>query len=353
MINYSLSTIIFFFLLVSISSTQMEAEIDSRAFQEIMDDFVEVHNAASQQVDVGLVLTDVKITLQASEKKYKEFLTTFLSSCNNAKAKVNAFVQRLENSKAEAQNQVSNNWAKQATKGRAGIAESQTNAAKVSKDLAAIDAQMSQIVIDYHTGVSETDSKLNVVKQLRDIIEDELTNPGQSFVQVKKFNQKLAGLEALIKRSGDSLYTPIIETLVQLASEQNFSDQKILSAIMKNLKELETSLNLFKVERENSMNVTLKNLKAQQENLNGQLEDYHHLEQRYFSDVSEATQSTQLLNTEITNLSAEITRKTDELRSVTHLCNTENEMFSAGTKRMELIRSDLSLAVEHVMTLSK
>ena len=353
MTTQTLNTIVFLFLLVSISSTRMEAEIDSRAFQEIMDDFVEVHTVASATVDVGLVLTDVKITLQASEKKYKEFLTTFLSSCNNAKAKVNTFVKRLETAKAEAQNQIANTWSPVADKGRKGITESQTLAAKVRKDLAAIQAQMGQIVIDYHEGVTETNSKLDVVKQLRDIIEDELTNPGTSFVQVKKFNKKLVDLKALIKRSGDGLYTPIIETLVQLASEQNFSDQKILSAILKNLKELETSLNKFKVERENSMNVTLKNLKAQSENLNGQLEDYHHLEQRYFSDVSEATQSTQLLNTEITNLSAEITRKTDELRSVTHLCNTENEMFSAGTKRMELIRSDLSLAVEHVMTLSK
>jgi len=74
MTKQSLSTIVFFFLLVSISSTQMEAEIDSKAFQEIMDDFVEVHEAAGQQVDMGLVLSDVKITLQASQKKIPRIL---------------------------------------------------------------------------------------------------------------------------------------------------------------------------------------------------------------------------------------------------------------------------------------
>ena len=353
MTKHSILSIVFFFLLVAISSTRLEAEIDSKAFQEIMDDFVEVHTSAGAQVDVGMVLTDVKITLQASEKKYKEFLTTFLSSCNNAKAKVNSFVERLENARAEAQNQVSNTWAYQESKGRAGIKEAQTSAAKIRVSLTAIEKQMGQIVIDYHSGVTETDSKLNVVKQLRDIIEDELLNPGKSFIQIEKFNSKLANLQELIKKSGDSLYTPIIETLVQLASEQNFSDQKILQTILKNLRELETSLNAFKLERETAMNVTLKNLKAQEENLNGQLNDYHHLEQRYLSDVTEATQSTQILNTEITNLNNEITRKKDELTSVTHLCNTENEMFTSGTKRMELIRSDLTLAVENAMALSK
>jgi hypothetical protein len=330
----------------------MEAEIDSKAFQEIMDDFVEVHKEASQQVDVGLVLTDVKVTLQASEKKYKEFLSSFLVSCNNAKAKVNGFVTRLTTARSEAQNQVANTWANQAKKGTAGVKEAQTNSAEVSKRLEAIQKQLSQVIIDFHEGVVETDSKLNVVKQLRDIIEDELINPGKSFIQVEKFNAKLKDLQALIKRSGDSLYTPIIATLVQLASEQNFSDQGILKAILKNLKELQDNLTKFRAEREASMNVTLKNLKAQEENLNSQLEDYHHLEQRYVSDVAEAHQNTQLLNTEITNLNTEIKRKQDEFESIVHLCNTEEEMFKTGTKRMELIRTDLDAAVKNAISLA-
>ena len=353
MINQQLPTIIFFFLLVSTSSTITEAKIDSRAFQEIMDDFVQVHSAASAQIDLGLVLSDVKITLQAGEKRYKEFLSTFLSGCNNAKAKVNKFVTGLQNARAEAQNQISNTWASQTEKGRKGVTDAVASAAKVSKDIADIKANMAKIVIDYHSGVTETDMKLNVVKQLRDIIEDELINPGQSFVQIRKFNEKLAHLNELIKRSGDSLYTPIIATLVELASEQNFSDQKILSTILKNLKELENSLNAFRLERENAMNVTLKSMKAQEDNLAAQLTDYHHLEQRYASDVFEASQNTQLLNTEITNLNSEITRKQDELQSVTKLCDTENEMFTAGTQRMEMIKSDLTLAAENVISMSK
>jgi predicted nucleic acid-binding Zn-ribbon protein len=331
----------------------MEAEIDSKAFQEIMDDFVEVHKAAGQQVDVGLVLSDVKITLQASEKKYKEFLSSFLTSCDNAQGKVTSFVKRLTDARQEAQNQVSNQWAHQLAKGRSGIKEAQTAAASINKQLEAIRKQMAQIVIDYHQGVSETDSKLHVVKQLRDIIEDELINPGKSFIQVGRFQNKLKNLQGLIEKSGDTLYTPIIQTLVELASEQNFSDQKILQAILKNLQALQTSLQSFKKEKETAMNVTLQNLKKQEENLNGQLEDYHHLEQRYVSDVHEANQNTQLLSTEIANLSSEIKRKQDELTNVVHLCNTEKDLFKAGTQRLTLIRQDLNNAVNNVISLAK
>jgi DNA repair exonuclease SbcCD ATPase subunit len=309
----------------------MEAEIDSKSFQEIMDDFVEVHEAAGQQVDMGLVLSDVKITLQASQKKYQEFLSSFLLSCNNARAKVNTFVTSLTNARNEAQNQITNYWANQLSKGRAGVKEAQTNKQQIAARLTNVQNQMTQIVVDYQAGVAETDNKLGVVKQLRDMIEDELMNPGKSFIQIEKFNDKLATLQALIKKSGDSLYTPIIETLVQLASEQNFSDQKILQAILKNLKALETNLLQFKGERETAMNTTLKNLRAQEENLNGQSQDYNHLEQRYASNIHEAEQNTSLLQTEVSNLNTEIARKQSELENITHLCNTENDLFKSGS----------------------
>jgi polyhydroxyalkanoate synthesis regulator phasin len=318
-----------------------------------MDDFVEVHKTASQSVDVGLVLADVKITLQASEKKYKEFLQAFLLSCENAKAKVNNFVKTLQNARDEAKNHISNTWNHQLEKGKKGIKDSQTNLASTKARLEATHKQMTQIIIDYHSGVSETDNKLHVVKELRDIIEDELINPGKSFIQVDKFNEKLKNLESLIKKSGDSLYAPIIETLVQLASQQNFSDQKILHAILKNLKELETSLQKFKTEREHDMNVGLKNLRAQEENLTSQLADYLHLEQKYYSDVAEANQNIEILNAELLNLNNEITRKTEELHNLVHLCDTENDMFKAGTQRMELIKKDLSQASNHAINLKK
>jgi len=329
----------------------MEAEIDSKASQEIMEDFVEVHKAAGQEVDVGLTLANVNLNLQASAKKYKEFISSFVLTCNNAKAKVSGFVKSLENARDEAKNKVANTWTKQLAKARKGISEAQTNAKTTVTRLEAIHKEMEKTVMDYHVGVVETDNKLNVVKQLRDIIEDELVNPGKSFIQVGKFNEKLQNLQALVKKSGDSMYEPIIATLVSLASEQNFSNQKILAAILKNLKDLETSLTKFKAEKELSMNAGLKILKAQEENLTSQLEDYHHLEQRNVSDVAEANQNIDLLNSDITNLTSEITRKTEEFTAIQHLCDRENEMFKAGSQRIGLIKKDLKEAAQHAVDL--
>jgi len=332
----------------------MEAEIDSKAFQEIVDDFVEVHKEASHEVDLGLVLSDVKISLQAGEKRYKEFLSGFVTSCTNAKGKLSSHIKRLENASDEAKNQIANTWGHQLTKGRAGIKEAQSGADKAQASLVQIGKDMEKIVLDYHHGVSEADSKLIIVKQLRDIIEDELLNPaGKSFIQIGTFNAKLKDLEALIKKSGDTLYTPILETLVQLASEQNFSDQKILHAILKNLNALADNIRKFKKERKVAMNVTLVTLKKQEENLVQQLQDYHHLEQRYISDVTEANENMNILSDTLLNLASEIARKEDELKSIDHLCDTENKMFKDGLQRIAAVRNDVNDAVNTVMDLHK
>jgi hypothetical protein len=334
---------------------QMEAEIDSRAFQEIVDDFVEVHKAASKEVDIGLLLSEVKITIQSGEKKAEELLSSFGLSCSNAKAKLNSFIKRLEEQRDDVKHQLANTWAKQLAKGRAGINESTSSLKKTSDSLASVRKQMTDIVIRYHAGVTETDNKLMVVKQLRDIIEDELINPvpRHSFIQIEKFTQKLKDLQELVQKSGDTMYTPIIQTLVQLASQQNFSDQKLLNTILKNLKALEDSLLKFKKEKEHDLDVTLVNLKAQEENLTAQLQDYHHLEQRYVSDVSEATTQTALLESQLLNFATEVARKQDEIRSLNHLCDTENEFFKTSKSRVAAIKQNVVDATNIAMALHK
>ena len=65
------STFFFFVFLISISiSMRTEARIDSREFQEIIDDFVEINKEATSEVDVGMLLAGLKITLDSSQNQY-------------------------------------------------------------------------------------------------------------------------------------------------------------------------------------------------------------------------------------------------------------------------------------------
>ena len=76
-------TFYYLFFLVSIAScVGIETKIDSHEFREIIDDFVEIHKEASTGVDIGMILGGLKMNLDASQKEYKEFLNSFIVSCN-------------------------------------------------------------------------------------------------------------------------------------------------------------------------------------------------------------------------------------------------------------------------------
>ncbi len=90
--------------------------------------------------------------------------------------------------------------------------------------------------------------KLHVLKRLRDIILDELVNgskPG-AFVQIKEFKDNVQQLQKKLNSMSDSVeFTPIISALVTLATQKNFSNQKILRRILALLKKLRRNLLKF------------------------------------------------------------------------------------------------------------
>ena len=290
------------FLIISITNnTTIESRLDSNEFHEIIDDFVEIFKVANHDEDIALLLTNVKDTLEISENNYKTFLNGFVLSCNTAKNRVANYAKSLKTAADQAKNDA-NHWKKSAEKAFAGSADNDKMLNQTRLTLNNVLADMAHIIVEYREGVSESESKLIVIKQLNDIIEDELIKPtGKSFVQIK-FHTKLNKLQKLVRNSGDAFYTPILTALINLASEQNFSDQKILKQILINLAKLKINIEKFKAEKESTMNQLMTTLKSQEQNLESQIGDFQHLSERYVSTVTEAHQSMDILNTDFTNL---------------------------------------------------
>jgi len=334
------------FMLLSISTcTKIENKIDSREFQEIIDDFVEIHKIATSDVDVGMLLTNIKLTLDANQKSYKTFLDGFILTCNNAKHKLFNYVDSLKGA-ADETKRTANHWKESADKAYKDSAQNNKMLNQTRETLSKVLEDMAQIIVDFHKGVSESDSKLIVLKQLFDIIEDELLtpSPGKSFVQLR-FHNKLENLQELVAKSHDTLYTPILTTLINLATEQNFSNQKVLKQILLNLRRLRINIEKYKAEKEMAMNEQMKVLKQEEENLESQIGDYQHLSERYVSVVVEAHQNMALLNRDFTNLKSEIERKNSELETVNHLCEEEDTMYKKGINRIITIKEGISEAL--------
>ena len=302
-------TFFFVFYLFSISiCTKVETKIDSHDFQEIIDDFVEINKEASSDIDISMLLSGLKVTLDSSQNQYSNFLDSFIVTCNNAKAKLANYVSSLNASAEESKNQA-NNWKKSAENAFADSGKNDQMLKNTRDSLTTVLKETAQIIVEYHQGLSESDAQLKVIKQLNDIIEDELIKPSaRSFVQLK-FHRKLKDLQELIEKSGNSHYSPIISALIGFASEENFSNQSILKQILLNIHKLKSNIEKFRAEKEGSMNNRMVLLKKQQENLESQIVDYQHLSERYVSIVTEAHQNMALLNREFTNLQSEIGRK--------------------------------------------
>ena len=349
-----MKSITFYYLLCLLSialCAEVETTVDSHEFKEIIDDFVEIHKEAEVGFDIGMVLGGLKMNLDASQKQYREFLNSFMVSCNDAKAKLGNYIVSLKNSADETKNQALQ-WKKDSEKAfrESGKNERMLNQTKIT--LQKVMQDMAQLIVEYHRGVSESESKLAVIKQLYNIIEDELIKPsGRSFVQLK-FHKKLFDLQQLLSRTGETLFTPIISTLVQLASEQNFSNQHILKQILLNLRKLRASIEKYKAEKESGMNSKMVLLKQQQDNLESQISDYKRLSERYVSIITEADHNMGLLNNDFSNLQTEVGRKSTELLSLNKLCEEENTMYKKGINRIveikDGIREALVLDQKHV-----
>ena len=109
-------TFYYLFLLISFAAcVDVETKIDSHEFREIIDDFVEIHKEVNAGVDTGMLLGGLKMNLDQSQKQYKDFLNSFIVSCNNAKAKLGNYITSLKNSADDIKNQAGN-WKRESEK---------------------------------------------------------------------------------------------------------------------------------------------------------------------------------------------------------------------------------------------
>jgi predicted nucleic acid-binding Zn-ribbon protein len=341
----------FFFLIFLFSTafaTGIETTIDSREFSEIIEDFVEIHKEANSNIDIGMLLAGLRLNLDASQKQYRDFLDSFIVSCNNAKVKLGNYIVNLKGQAEETRSQA-NHWKRDTEKAFKDSGNNERMLNQTRANLQKVMQDMAQIIVEYHQGVGESEAKLVVIKQLYNIIEDELIKPsGRSFVQLK-FHRKLDNLQELLQKTGDTLYTPIITALVNLASESSFSDQSVLKQILFNLRKLRANIEKFKGEKEYDMNNRMVILKKEQENLESQIGDYQHLSERYVSIVTEAHQNMDLLNKDFSNIQAEVERKNSELQNLNHLCEEENTMYKRGINRIIEVKDGIrnALGLEH------
>jgi septal ring factor EnvC (AmiA/AmiB activator) len=270
------------------------------------------------------------------EKKNDATFNDLTSNCNSSEGSVNSAMNKLINDINDSTKNF-NDWkatltasAKEITKAEGDI---KATGIKLNENKKSIDQQLE----DFKLVATETDQKLNVVKTLRDIITDELLNNahGHSFVQLNKFTDKLNELKGMLNSETDSLYTPLVSVLLELASEQNFTDQTIMKKILENINNLESNLRTFRQQKESGLNSELKNLKSTGINLGKIINAYENMRAQSFSKKIDAQHYIHFYTNEITHFNAEKARKTDELGLLQKICNFEKNAHAKDKQSLQ------------------
>jgi hypothetical protein len=306
----------------------------------------------AQKEDVGVIIAQVKNTLNNGAKFYSAFFRSLETQCAAATAKIGSSISHLVASSTDAKSNISN-WGKNLGSAVRDVKDASVNLAKGNAQLATLRKRITKITLDYRVYASEADKKLNVVKVLRDIITDELLNrsPG-ALVQLNKFQAKLNELKELLNNNSDSLYSPMVSVLLDLATEQNFSDQGVLKKILQNLNNLNHALVTFRTKQEAALNADLTSLKKQIRNVNGRIRAYRRMKAQAVSKQIDAKHYITFYRHEISHFTAEQSRKTNELVLFQKLCSFEKKVWSNGKKSFKDLHRTTSNLFSRVQRLN-
>jgi len=317
-------------LLISVSFCASSAKHTDK-FPNILNQFVELNEAIGvEKADVGVIVAQVRNSLASGKKQFATFFRAVETQCAYAVSSIKTTIKELKSSINDAQSN-QNNWTKNLGTATADAKEASANIAKAKVQLVALKKRIAKITMDYRVFAEEADKKLVVVKVLRDIITDELFKkaPG-ALVQVNKFQEKLNELKELLNNNSDSLYSPIVSVLLDLATEQNFSDQGVLRKILQNLNNLDKALKEFRQKQEKALDAEMKNIRAQIKNVKQRIRAYRRMRSQAVSKRIDAQHYLTFYGHEIVHFNAEKGRKEGELHMFKKLCEFEKRMHASA-----------------------
>jgi len=291
----------------------------------------------SQKEDIGVLLAQVRHQNQNQYKYFKQFKREITTQCKSAQGRLNNSLKNL-NQAVNSATLAKNQWIKTATKAR-GDRKSATESVKKSiGSVHALEERLSKYVFEYKVVAQDAEKNLLTIKALLDIIYDEIKNKrgGSSFVQLKNFKTKLDDLKSALNNSNQSLYAPVISTLLDLATEQNFSDQGVLTKIISNLKALRSNIKSFRKKQEASLDTEVSIIRKQIKNAEQRIDVYRRLRVQAVSQGVDAKRYIRFYTSEIEHYKNLISTKNAEITAFNKICAFERKSLKRDVTRAKL-----------------
>lgn len=187
---------------------------------------------------------------------------------------------------------------------------------------------------EFTVNTSEANEKKVVLRQLANILTDELLTPeepAKSFIQIKGFQENINKLQALIKNSKNSKFSPLLSTLIQVTLNKNFADQGIIRKILDLLNKISKDLDEF-IERTTKEHVELlKHLNEEMTNKTKEQEAISVLVAQARSDIA--------YNEHGIKLAAEATER---IKGQLHRAESELDMWNSTSAHFDKVEEHVN-----------
>jgi hypothetical protein len=319
----------FFFITLIICSQSFATLFQAKesTMEYIISELIELNKAAkTPEFEMASLLNKVEAGAKATDVAAKAVFGGMHTRCESGSKALNGYVTQLKGDLAADGVTVSNaqDALKKAARTQADLKKQLAQGAAGLKRLA---TRYNKEVTDNQKYSVEASLKTDVIKRLRDIINDELVDGTQAgaFVQIEKFRGTVNELQEKMKNIDDSsIFTPLMSALVGLANGKNFSNQKILNKILGLLAKIDANLTAF-LTRHAAEHTKILALLSQQRTLKRkQLNDLQRLNQAATADVNFNNQVVAHAKLTTTLLNAQIAKKGKEAGNWNGLCTAQN-----------------------------
>lgn len=297
--------------------------------------------------DIGILISQVSAATKETSDKFDTFSQGLVSRCNGGNTLLEEYIEKLSADKNAIQ--VSGTQAENEIVSLGETSKNyQEKLATASGELEALKETIAKEVENLRVYGAEAETKLVTIKTLKDIITDELLAPssGESFIQLRTFNDKVKELKTLLIKSKDNTYNPLVSTLLSLAEGRGFSDSKILTQILAVLGKLEKSLLELRERQETDGKKTIENLKTQAVEKGTQIKTFFEMAGAALSSIKDNENIVAVAAKDVENISKDEERKQQELSYWKKICAYQGQV----KEKEETFRKDFEAIVSNVST---
>ena len=320
-------TVIFLIFLILCSYTQSR----TKNMEVILNQFVQLNQAAGKDKEVvSMIVSQVSSAFKDNNEREESVHGGILDRCTAGQKVLQEYIKKLETDLLALNANI------EATKGEIEVAEKDgqnylKQLENLKTDLMEQKKRATDEITNYQNLGAESEKKLVAIKAIRDVITDELLTPdGQSFLQLQtqEFSRQVNDLKNMLRevKAKESIFSPILSTLLQLAQNKNFADQQILVKVIEVLKKFEQNIKDFRIKQQHEGKQIIEDLKKSIGATKDQARNVVNLLQERKSKIASGQDNNINDGKNAKNFSDTIKRKKDEIVYWDNICKYQTKI---------------------------